>query len=169
MVIETNRLILRKYSLKDINDIFGIFSDKITMSFWDKPFTREMTTDWIKKSIQFYRKPGFGRLGVILKEKNILIGDCGIIESSIDNRFENDLGYIFHRKYWGMGYATEAAQGMKNFALDKLNLNRLCANMPFNHTASVRVAEKIGMVKEKEFYNKKNRYILTYLFAIEKK
>jgi len=39
--------------------------------------------------------------------------------------------------------------------------------MPFDHHASRSVIEKIGMTKEKEFSNARNRNILTYLYAIE--
>lgn len=79
---------------------------------------------------------------------------------------EHDLGYIVHHPHWSNGYATEAAEACKRYALETLGLRRLVANMPVEHTASARVAEKIGMTLEKTFDNPKNRGIETRLYSL---
>jgi ribosomal-protein-alanine N-acetyltransferase len=168
IIIETKRIILKEYSMKDVPELKTILSNPVTMQFWPSPFTLQQTENWVHINIERYNKIGFGRWAVILKETNMLIGDCGIIISDIDSNQENDLGYIIHHPYWQNGYAVEAAEACKNYAFGELGIDRLCANMPFNHAASKRVAEKVGMKKEKEFYNSRNRNILTYLYAINK-
>jgi [ribosomal protein S5]-alanine N-acetyltransferase len=165
-IIETKRLILKEYSYKDTPELNKILSNPKTMSFWPAPFTEQQTENWIHNNIKRYKELGFGRWAVILKETNELIGDCGIMISEIDGKQENDLGYIFHYPYWKKGYAVEAAEACKEHAFSNLGIQRLCANMAFDHKASRRVAEKIGMKKEKEFYNSRNRNILTYLYSL---
>ena len=86
--------------------------------------------------------------------------------SEIDGKQEYDLGYIIHYPYWHNGFAVEAADACEDYAFNQLNLQRLCANMPYNHEGSRKTAEKIGMIREKEFYNSRNRDILTYLYSI---
>lgn len=138
------------------------------MSFWPTPFTIYQTENWIKTNTQRYKEYGFGRWGLYLKDNNELIGDCGIMITEIDKKLENNLGYIIDHKYWNNGYATEAAEACKKYGFEVLKLDRLCANMAYNYTISEKVAFKIGMNKEKEFKNNKNRDILTYLYSINK-
>ena len=167
-VIETKRLILRQFQADDEADLHRILSDPITMSFWPSPFSREASRDWLNRNMGSYGEHGFGRLAVILKESNELIGDCGIMKGEIDGQPENDLGYIIFHTFWSRGYATEAAGACKTYGFAKLNLDRICANMPADHWASRRIAEKIGMRLEKQFHNRRNRNILTCLYAIER-
>lgn len=167
-IIETKRLILKEYSINDIPELNIILSDPITMKFWPSPFTLQQTESWIHNNIARYKNLGFGRWAVILKDSGKRIGDCGIMVSEIDGKQENDLGYIFHYPFWHKGYAVEAADACKEYAFNNLGINRLCANMAFDHEASRRVAEKIGMKKEKEFLNSRNRNFLTYVYSISR-
>jgi ribosomal-protein-alanine N-acetyltransferase len=165
-IIETKRLIIKEYSMNDVPALNTILSNPITMGFWPSPFTLQQSENWVHNNIERYNKLGFGRWAVILKDTDMLIGDCGIMISEIDGKQEKDLGYIIHQPYWRNGFAVEAAEACKNYAFSNLGIDKLCANMPFNHEASRRVAEKIGMRKEKEFNNSRNRNILTYLYSI---
>ena len=79
---------------------------------------------------------------------------------------ENDLGYIIGKQYWHQGYATEAAQGCVELAREKKWFNRVVLNMAHDHTASRRVAERLGATLETRFVNPKNRDISTNLFVM---
>lgn len=164
-ILETDRLIIREYNKNDTLKLHAIFSDEKTMAFWPQPFTREQTEAWINRSMESTEKLSFGRWAVVLKENGELIGDCGIMLIEIDGNQEFDLGYIFHHEYWKRGYALEAARECMKYGIDTIKIKRLCANMAYNHTSSIRVAERLGMTKEREFYNKRNRDILTYLYV----
>jgi len=167
-MIETKRLLLREYLAEDFSALHEIFSDPETMSFWPAPFTYEQTEAWIQRSMESYTKNGFGRWPVILKENGKLIGDVGVMLAEIDGNTEHDLGYIIYKDFWKNGYAAEAALGCIDFTFNSRGIKRLAAIMAHDNIASAGVAERIGMKREKEFYYKKNREILTYLYAIEK-
>ena len=137
------------------------------MSFWPVPFTHEETQKWLEWRLESYRENRAARLAVILREENVLIGDCGLVRSEIDGSPENDLGYIIDHAFWKHGYGTEAAEACMRYGFDTLQLRRICANMPVDHIASRRVAEKLGMRLEKQFENKRNRNILTCLYSRE--
>ena len=161
-MLETKRLLLRKYTEEDIPALHKILSDPVTMSFWPKPFSEEQSLAWIARVLKSYNVHCFGRLKIILKESGELIGDCGIVfDNTIDGIIENDLGYIIHHPHWRKGYASEAANAVVSFAMGVLGIDRICANMAFNNIASIKTAKKTGMLKEKEFYNIRNRDILT--------
>lgn len=167
MILETKRLIIRKYQESDIDSIYKIFSDKKTMAFWPRPFRISETESWIKRNIESYNRLGFGRWPLVLKDTGKIIGDCGIMLTEINKKQEYDLGYIIFSDYWGKGLATEAAKSSLEYGIIDLKLHRICVNMPIDHIASKNVAEKIGMTFELDFNNKRNRNIRTLLYSYE--
>ena len=69
MVIETERLILREYTLEDFDALYEILSDKETMAHYPKPFDEEKVRSWIRWNIENYAKYGFGLWAVVLKKQ----------------------------------------------------------------------------------------------------
>ncbi|WP_410768931.1 GNAT family N-acetyltransferase [Fontibacillus sp. BL9] len=168
IIMETNRLWIRQHSDDDLEDLHFILGDADTMSFWPAPFTKEQTSSWLQKNIESYSTLGYGRWGMVLKESGELIGDIGFMRAELDSQLENDLGYIISSSYWGRDFGTEAAAACLEYGFNTIGMQRICANMPLEHHASRRVAEKIGMICEKQYINKRNRNILTYLFSKSK-
>lgn len=168
IVIETPRLVLRHFEASDLHELHRMLADPITMKFWPAPFTLEQSKNWLERHLRNYRESGLGRYAVISKESQTFVGDCGIVQAELNGKPENDLGYIIARDHWGHGYATEAAEACLHYGINQQNLQRVCANMPFDHIASRRVAEHIGMQRELEYHNPRNSNILTYLYAYAK-
>ncbi|WP_167568784.1 GNAT family N-acetyltransferase [Brevibacillus migulae] len=164
-MLETERLYLKSYKKEDLDSVLPILSDPHTMSFWPAPFTREQAEAWVDKQVMMNKQIGFGRFVVIEKKTNQIIGDCGIMRAFINGKEENDLGYIIDAKKWRQGYGYEAAKASLDYAIHQLGLSRICANMAYNHSASIRLAEKLGMIKEEEYRNERNRNLLTYVYV----
>ncbi|MBQ6029235.1 MAG: GNAT family N-acetyltransferase, partial [Treponema sp.] len=78
MLFETERLFFREMTLEDTDTLALVMSDPESMKFYPHPFSREEVENWIKWNIDNYRKYGFGRWAVCLKESGEMIGDCGI-------------------------------------------------------------------------------------------
>lgn len=154
--------------MDDLDALHAILSDNETLSFWPRPYTREETRDSIQRNIKSYADNGFGRWACVLKETGAVIGLCGIVKMETNGREVNDLGYIFGKSHWGKGYATEAAQAVVDHAFGVLGLDSITANMPWDHNASRRVAEHLGMIKIGEFNNLRNRGIRTLLYELRK-
>ena len=105
---------------------------------------------------------------VVLKSENKLIGGCGIYVSNTVNR-EAFLGYIFHRGYWGRGYATETASALVAFGFNRLKMHRIFATCDPQNLASIKVLEKVGMQKEgllRQNYLIRGKWRDSLLFAI---
>lgn len=166
-VLHTDRLLLRRWTLDDLDALHVILSDPITMRFWPAPFDRAATRAWIERNLERYAEDGFGRWAMLLRDSGELIGDAGILRSTVAGQAEIDLGYIVHHPFQGHGYASEAAAACLRYALDTLQLPRVVANMPADHHASARVAQKLGLRFERSFNNQRNRDLPTLLYVYE--
>jgi ribosomal-protein-alanine N-acetyltransferase len=85
------------------------------------------------------------------------------------NRYLDDIDYELDPRYWGCGYATEAAGGIVAFGSREVGLHRICAWCIVENVASGRVLEKIGMQEEGRLREKewmKGRWWDTLLYAI---
>ena len=145
MRLETLRLVLRELTMDDFSDLHKILSDPETMKHYPEPFTHEKSRQWIEWNLENYATHGFGLWAVMLKEENRFIGDCGITMQQIDGEMEPEIGYHIDKAYTGKGYATEAAQACRNYALDVLKFKKVYSYMKDTNIASQKVAEKNGM------------------------
>jgi [ribosomal protein S5]-alanine N-acetyltransferase len=160
IILKTKRLYLRRYKEEDIHILLPIFSDVETMKYYPAPLSFEQTQNWIKKNQERYQEDGYGLWGICLKETNELIGDCGLVKQNVDDTTEVEIGYHINKKYWSNGFASEAAIGCKEYGFNQLGLNKLISIIDPRNIPSIRVAEKIGFTKEKEFFMfNKNHYI----------
>jgi RimJ/RimL family protein N-acetyltransferase len=166
-VIETPRTIIRPYTGSEAPLLAPIFSDPTTMSFWERPPDEAAVAAWVARAAREFRETGMGKMLVVDRRTGEPIGDCGIMRAEVAGRPENDLGYIIHYPYWGAGLGTECARACLEYGLRAVGLRRVVANMPHDHAASRRVAEKLGMRWERSFPNPRNRGILTHLYALD--
>jgi RimJ/RimL family protein N-acetyltransferase len=167
-MIETDRLILRLMNETDIDDMLKIFTDRNVMRSFDlQSFSREQMEKWVNRNLDHQNKYGYGLFSVILKSNQELIGDCGLEHTEFEGKTCVEIGYDFLSKYRNQGYATEAAQAVRDYAIEKLNIDSriICSFIRKNNRASQRVSEKISMQKVKEYraYN-----IDRYLYAFSK-
>jgi ribosomal-protein-alanine N-acetyltransferase len=150
--LKTKRLLLRQFEMSDLEQLHQqVFSDAEVMHFGDGPQTREWTGQWIETSLENYKVRGFGPYAVMKKDSLELIGYCGLfLFPELDGHSEVEIGYRLGRSAWGHGYATEAALAVRDFAFHELQQKRLIALIDPGNTASLRVAQKLGMQYEKD-------------------
>ena len=156
-ILETNRLILREFTLDDAEDLLKIFADGGSApNPRFLPLDIEYSKGFINKMIESYKQNGFGLWAVIDKKDNTLIGHCGIHRIPInDTEINNELAYRIYKPLWGNGFATEAAKAVKKYAFNVLKLPELVSCIDSENSRSIRVAEKNGLTYWKEGkYNK---------------
>jgi RimJ/RimL family protein N-acetyltransferase len=150
-MIDTARLTLRLMTRDDIDDMLVIFSDpRVMASFGVPPFDRTRVERWVSGNLAHQEKFGYGNFAVVHRSDGCLIGDCGLEHMDVHGRSEVEIGYDFRSDYWGRGFATEAASAVRDFAFGALGLDRVISTIRPENVASRRVAEKIGMVLERE-------------------
>ena len=80
----------------------------------------------------------------------VVLGDGQLVGAIALRRhdFKVDFGYVIGRTYWGQGIATEALRPLVNWALSQPEVFRAWAVCDVENTASARVMEKVGMIRE---------------------
>ncbi len=165
-VLETGRLFLRRMETNDVDNLMGIFSDPEAMRYYPATKSREEAEGWIRWVRDSYEENGFGLYAAILKESGAFAGQCGLIPQEVKGEREVEIGYLFLRKFWGKGLATEAATACRDYGFDHLGLDRLVSLIDPANLASRRVAEKVGM-KLEERVEKWGKTICVYAVGKE--
>lgn len=164
VVLETDRLFLRKFTIDDAPAMFKNYgSDSNVTKFlnWKTHETIDDAKTSIKLFMSEYENDGF-HWAVVVKDTNELIGDITV--NHIDKKNNNcEVGYQFGSKYWGKGYASETLKVVLNFLLNDCEFNLVeCKHMSSN-LASGRVMEKAGMTKDATLPNRRyNKYTNKY-------
>jgi ribosomal-protein-alanine N-acetyltransferase len=148
-LIESDRLLLRKITLDDKDDLFKLHSNLAVQKYTGEPVVEsvEEIETAIRARINNYKKYGYGRWAVILKNEMQFIGWAGL--AYLPEFDEIDLGYRFLPEYWGAGIATEASRAILTYGFDTLKLKKIIAIAMKEHKASIRVMEKVGMEFDK--------------------
>jgi RimJ/RimL family protein N-acetyltransferase len=105
--------------------------------------TLDQARDYIEtRMIGSYREHGFGMWVVAAKGEGAPAGLCGLVRRDVLPHV--DLGYAFLERWWGRGYAQEAAAAVLSHARAGLGLTTVAAIVNPDNAASRRVLEKIG-------------------------
>jgi RimJ/RimL family protein N-acetyltransferase len=166
IVLETERLQLRRMRLADAADLLRIFSDPVAMRFYPGTKDHAQTVQWIKWNEESYEANGFGLWIATIRESGEFAGQCGLTIQEAAGKREVEIGYLFLRSLWNRGLATEAAAGCRDFALNALGLTRLISLIDPANFASRRVAEKVGMTPE-GYVNKWEKDLCLYSLQID--
>lgn len=120
IVLKTERLQLRSMNKNDMKNIMEIFSDPEAMSTILNKKNKKQTLEWIDWTLDNYDKYGVGLWIVENRETGEFLGQCGIVPQEVEGVLEIEIGYLFARRAWGKGYATESAMACKkNMDLSK--------------------------------------------------
>lgn len=169
MIFTTQRLILREMTEEDLPALKEILQDNLTMKAYEGAFSNEEVEEWLKNQQARYEKYHFDLWGVVLKETVTMIGQCGLTIQPWKNEKVLEVGYLFNRKFWHQGYATEAAKGCKKYAFETLQASEVCSIIRETNIASQKVALRNGM-KEKDTWVKyyKGVHMPHLRFIVEK-
>ena len=168
-ILETRRLTLREMAQADYKDLAEILQDEQCMYAYEHAFSDEEVQTWLDKQLARYREDGFGLWAVLDKESGRFVGQVGLTIQDVDGVEELEIGYLLKRKYWHLGYATEAALGCKNYAFNVLGRERVVSIIRDTNLASQKVALRTGMQVERSFIKHYHGMdMLHYLFAVLK-
>ncbi|WP_255470409.1 MULTISPECIES: GNAT family N-acetyltransferase [unclassified Flavobacterium] len=145
---ETERVILRKLTMSDVEKWTGFFVDNQMLKYVGIDMSKSpstLATDWISKQLERYENQGLGHLAAIEKNSGEFIGVSGIIPREVDGKAEMEISYSLKQEFWGKGFATEISTQLKKFGLENNISNQFVSIIDKENTASINVAIKNGM------------------------
>ena len=146
--IETDRLILRQFTMEDAEPMFRNWAndDEVTKHLtWpthsDVEVTKMVLSDWTSH----YPEPDFYNWAIVLKENGPEpIGNISVVRIN-PNTDCAAMGYCMSRAHWRKGVMPEALKAVVDFLFDEVGFNRIEAEHDVNNPASGRVMEKAGL------------------------
>lgn len=149
--IRTDRLILRRFSVDDVESFAAYRSDPVVARYqsWDPPFTQAQAQDFVDAlATTSPDTPGMWfQLAVVEASSGAHIGDLAALVDEADPRLAT-IGFTIARSAQGNGYATEAATGLLDYLFVARHKHRVAADCDIRNAPSIAVLERLGMRRE---------------------
>ena len=145
MILETERLILRRWKESDAEDLYKYASDPDVgpIAGWPPHQSMEESLDVIKNVLG-----GKEAYAICLKEYGKAIGAIELKLNGLTDMTEKDdeceLGYWLGKLFWGQGLMPEAAKEILRHAFEDLGMSKVWCGYYEGNTKSKRVQEKVG-------------------------
>ena len=154
--LETERLLLRRFTESDVDSLSNLDGDPEVMRFvtGGKPTPRDVIrNETLPRFLRAYeRSEGFGIWAAIERATGNFVGWFEFYPREDANSDEVELGYRLRRSAWGKGYATEGSRALIRKGFTELGVRRVVAETVAVHTASRRVMEKAGLTYVRTFH-----------------
>jgi ribosomal-protein-alanine N-acetyltransferase len=151
--IETRRLILRPWRESDRPLFAEQNADPVVMRFLLDILTRAASDAYVDRVEQHLTRYGFCKWAVEAPGIASFIGAVGLSHVTFKAPFTPavEVAWRLHRRYWGHGYATEAAQAAIEDGFTRVGLAEIVAFTTLDNKPSTRVMERLGMSRTIEF------------------
>jgi RimJ/RimL family protein N-acetyltransferase len=154
--LETDRLILRRFTEADVDNLTGLDADPEVMRFitGGVPTSRaEIENDFLPAFLSYYERfDGYGFWAAIEKMTGDFLGWFHFRPPPGAAEGEVELGYRLRRSAWGKGYATEGSRALIRKGFTEFGVRRVVASTMTVNQASRKVMEKSGLTLVRTFH-----------------
>jgi [ribosomal protein S5]-alanine N-acetyltransferase len=144
IILETDRLILRRFSSEDWKDLYEYLSQEVVVKY--EPY--DILNEDECKQVAVNRSQNDAFWAVCLKTNNKLIGNIYFQQQEPKEFLTWEIGYVFNPKYQGNGYATESCKEILKYGFNQLNAHRIIAMCNPENLASWKLLERLNMPRE---------------------
>ena len=156
---ETERCLIRELSLSDLPALYELYDKPGMTDFVEPLYDYETELEYQKAYIEnMYGFYEYGMWLVFSKETGKLIGRAGLEH--------NEMGYMIAPEFQNLGYATEVCRFIVEYARKNTDFEELYCRIDEKNVASVRLAKRLGFVRNGQIGNERNtggldRYVLS--------
>jgi RimJ/RimL family protein N-acetyltransferase len=154
--LETERLLLRQFTVADADNLVDLDGDPDVMHFITGGRTTprdEIQNEFLPAFLSYYQtSAGYGFWAAIEKSTGDFLGWFHFRPGPESPPGEAELGYRLRKSAWGQGYATEGSRALIRKGFTELGVQRVFAGTMTVNTASRRVMEKAGLTLVRSFH-----------------
>lgn len=145
--LTTDRLLLRQWHDADLEPFAHLNADAEVMRYFPAPLDRARSDALAQRARSSIAGRGWGLWAVEVRTDHTFIGFVGLAEPSFDAHFTPavEVGWRLARRFWGHGYATEAARVAVAYGFDDLGLSEIVSFTAELNLPSQRVMQRLGM------------------------
>lgn len=168
--LETERLLLRQVVATDVNEVFFLRSNSEVLKYINKEpcKSHQEALEHIQLLTKLFTDNEGIAWAITQKGDNIFLGSIGVW-NIIKQHYRAEFGYSLHPNFHKKGIMSEAAKAVINYAFVQMRLHSLEANVNPENTASIKILERNGFVREgyfKESYFFDNRFQDSALYSL---
>jgi RimJ/RimL family protein N-acetyltransferase len=151
-MLTSARLRLRPWRDEDLPAFAALNADPEVMEYMPKCLTPEESDQFARRIREGLARHGFGWWAVEVLGVSKFIGFTGLSVPSYETHFTPcvEIGWRLARKYWGFGYATEAARLAMDHGFRHAGLEEIVSFTFVGNLRSRRVMERLGMIRTQE-------------------
>jgi RimJ/RimL family protein N-acetyltransferase len=143
--LHTERLLLRPPTADDY-PAYAAFLASPRSRFMGGPYRPFAAWGMFCHDVACWQMFGHGGLMIDLRSSGECVGQVGINHGPLFP--EKELGWLLYEGHEGQGYVTEAARRLRDWAFAERGLGTLVSYVDEANTASIRVAERLGAVRD---------------------
>jgi ribosomal-protein-alanine N-acetyltransferase len=138
-IIRTERLLLRRAEVRDLQAMHAILSNAEAMRYWSTPphASLHQSREWLKDMMA---SPEGESDDFVVEYDGQVIGKAGFWRLP-------EIGYIFDPGSWGQGLASECLSALIGRVFSRFDIEALLADVDPRNTASLRLLTKLGFVE----------------------
>lgn len=158
--LDTARLRLRPMTHDDAPFVASMLGDPETMRYYPRCYTYEEAEGWVQRTLDRYAKDGHAFWLVEDRTERTPIGQVGLLMQFVEERWQPEIGYMLDSTKWRRGFASEAAQAVRDYAFGTLGKPEVISLIRPVNVPSQGVARRIGMAPAREAIFRELRHII---------
>ena len=150
MMIETERLLLRRLSMADVDGLVELYSDPEVRRYIHVPdgYGREQAIARVEADAREWDDLGHRFLAVVERDTGRFLGRAAVYDWPQFG--ETEVGWLLLPDARGQGFATEAGAAALTWGFQNLDMPYLTAMIRPDNEPSLRVAARLGMRRLRE-------------------
>ncbi|MDP9850090.1 GNAT family N-acetyltransferase [Streptosporangium lutulentum] len=144
--VTTERLVLRRFAPGDESRIREVVGARVRFLPPNAPGHRSGISQWLAHGVHELHRSGQG-VHLAMEAEGLIVGAVSLYKT-LWGAGTTEVGYGVHPLHRGRGYAPEAVRGLAARVFATTTLHRIELRANLDNTASLRVAEKAGFVRE---------------------
>ena len=155
-VLRTERLELRPPAMDDLPFLLAEMNTPVMMRYLgNETFPEDRMRAGLEADIAAFADGRWRRWTVWRREDEVRVGRCGLFGVDTEAapaalREQHHIGWTLAERYWGHGYATDAARAVLDHAFGAMGLKTVFAQTSDSNARSTRMMHRLGFTARPE-------------------